>query len=103
VTAPDGTNWDRASVWIEQEIAIASFLTHTADRLIPIAAYAQRGIKLEGLREKILFNPHVFDDDREVYSDLEARILDGRFMLATSEVPIPSVLDDEVSDLADYL
>jgi hypothetical protein len=69
VTTPSGTH-TRASVWIEQEIAIVSFLQATREGDIPIAAYAQKGIHREGLRDKIMLNPVSFTTNSEVLADL---------------------------------
>lgn len=41
---PDSPDRTRASVWIEQEIAIASFLKQTRSPDLQVAAYAQRGL-----------------------------------------------------------
>lgn len=51
-----GNRHTRASVWIEQEIAIAAFLTATRNRDIPVLLYIQRGIKWEGVREQLSVN-----------------------------------------------
>jgi hypothetical protein len=69
VTTPSGTH-TRASVWIEQEIAIVSFLQATRKTEIPIAAYAEQGIYREGLRDKIMLNPTPFITADEVLADL---------------------------------
>ena len=64
----------RASVWIEQEIAIAAFLGHMRKADLPVAAYAQRGLTREGAREAMLWNPFQFDTENEVLADLGARL-----------------------------
>lgn len=69
VKTPSRTH-TRASVWIEQEIAIISFLQATRAQEMPIAAYAQEGIYREGLRDKIMFNPTPFATSAEVLADL---------------------------------
>lgn len=86
VETPAG-NHVRASVWIEQEIAIAAFLRQSQDRRIEVAVYAQKGIKREGLREQLHLNPIEFDSEDEVLSDFKARIVDGRFR----PTPVPSM------------
>lgn len=58
----------RGSVWIEQEIAIASFIVHSLHRTLNVASYVQQGIKLEGVRKYIMFNPIQFKDVEEVYN-----------------------------------
>src|SRR5205814_1072143 len=49
VTGLDGQPHSRGSVWIEQEIAIAAFMTYCLGKNIKVAAFIQRGIKREGI------------------------------------------------------
>ncbi len=70
VTMPNGARISRASVWVEQEIAIASFLAHEK-RNIRLQAYVERGIHLEGVREKIQVNPVEFGSSMEVVQHLK--------------------------------
>jgi len=65
VATPDG-GVTRGSVWIEQEIAIAAFLTERLGRQIEIAAYVKKGICLEGLRSQLILNPVEFQTEDEV-------------------------------------
>ena len=60
----------RASVWIEQEIAIAAFMAQILDRTIHIAAYIHRDIRREGMRDQLLLNAVRFDKDSEVIESL---------------------------------
>jgi hypothetical protein len=66
VSALNGTPTVRASVWIEQEIAIAAFLTEILDRDIKVQVYIEKGIHREGVRDKLLINPTEFTKDDEV-------------------------------------
>jgi hypothetical protein len=70
----------RGSVWIEQEIAIAAFLTSTRGRDIPVRLYVQKGIKREGVREQLKLNPFEFDEETEVLADFTSRLKDGTFL-----------------------
>ena len=69
VATPDG-EIVRASVWIEQEIAIAAFMTEFLQKKLHVRLYAQRGINREGIRDKLLLNPIPFDTHEEVLADL---------------------------------
>lgn len=69
----------RASVWIEQELAIAAFLTQAQQRPLAVAAYIQKGIKREGVREQLHLNPMEFEIADDILRDLEARITNGSF------------------------
>lgn len=69
----------RASVWVEQEIAIAAFLRQALDREFPVAVYVQKGLRREGVRDQLLLGPVEFETEAEVIADFGARIADGRF------------------------
>ena len=71
VVSPGGI---RASVWVEQEIAIAAFLQQTLGRDLHVAAYLQPGITVEGVRAQLLLNPVEFKSNDEVIDHLK-RIL----------------------------
>lgn len=73
VQTPQG-EWTRASVWIEQEIAIAAFLAQAQGRTLPVALYIQDGISLEGVRQQLILNPIPFSDNPEVLADFRDRV-----------------------------
>lgn len=50
----------RASVWVEQEIAIAAFINEILDKKFNVIAITQSDIELEGVREQLLLNPTQF-------------------------------------------
>jgi len=60
----------RASVWVEQEIAIAAFLNSALGKHINVAVYIQPGITLEGVRQQLLLNPKVFKENDDVLENL---------------------------------
>lgn len=60
----------RGSVFIEQEIAIASFIQQLLGEKLSVAAFIEKGILLEGMREHIPFNPEVFESNGEVLARL---------------------------------
>jgi hypothetical protein len=71
VSLPGGGTHTRASVWIEQELAIAAFLAQVQERQLPILAYVHKSIKREGLRDKLLLNAFPFETGEEVLLHLE--------------------------------
>jgi len=73
VTQPDRTI-TRASVWIEQEIAVAAFMGQILKRPLRTLAYFQQGIPLEGVRQFILLNAKPFTTSADVIRDLEAEL-----------------------------
>jgi hypothetical protein len=64
----------RGSVWIEQEIAIAAFMTHCLGRHIETAAFIHEDIKREGIRDLLHLNPVSFRADDEVLAQLPAKL-----------------------------
>jgi hypothetical protein len=71
---------NRGSVWIEQEIAIAAFLKNILQRDLKVAAYIQRGIGREGVREHLHLNPVEFDTNVEILSHLNKQIKDWKLV-----------------------
>jgi hypothetical protein len=60
----------RASVWIEQEIAIAAFMVQVLGRPLRVAAYIHKDIAREGMRMELQLNPVLFRRDDEVLAHL---------------------------------
>lgn len=88
VTEPDGTSYQRASVWVEQEIAIASYRIHTLKEPVPVQLYIQRGIKREGLRDKVMLNPVSFDTADEVVEHFRSIVRERFGGLTSAKEPI---------------
>jgi hypothetical protein len=83
------TQFIRASIWIEQEIAIAAFITQVLKRGLRVAAYIQEGIRREGLRDKIQLNPKSFKNNAEILTDLEALLPSWKDLPATLRISGP--------------
>lgn len=62
----------RASVWVEQEIAIAAFIRAILGRDIQVAAFTEKGIALEGVRKQLLLNPKEFTISKDVIEHLRS-------------------------------
>jgi hypothetical protein len=75
ITRPDGSALVRASVWIEQEIAIATYIQRTEERPLPIIAFKHKSVGLEGIRSFLQVNPIEFTDESEVLAALRTRLL----------------------------
>jgi hypothetical protein len=60
----------RGSVWVEQEIAIAAFISQALGRPMQVRSYVHQSIRLEGLRDKLHLNPVRFHKDSEILDDL---------------------------------
>jgi hypothetical protein len=70
VTFPDNHQEIRASVWIEQEIAIAAYITQILKRQLKIASYIHHSIRREGMRDQLLLNAVLFTDAAEILTHL---------------------------------
>ena len=55
----------RGSVWVEQEIAVTSFLVERLERDIPIVVFVHRSVSIEGLRSLVQLN-EPFTEDAEI-------------------------------------
>jgi hypothetical protein len=60
----------RASVWVEQEIAVAAFIEQVLRRPVEVQLYVQKGVALEGMRDKLLLNAVQFETNDEVIEHL---------------------------------
>ncbi len=65
-----GQKWVRGSVWLEQEIAIAAFISQALQQPMRVRAYIHENILREGLRSQLILNPKSFIDDSEILKDL---------------------------------
>jgi hypothetical protein len=66
IARPDGTSLIRASVWIEQEIAIATYIQRMDKRPLPVIAFVHKSVGREGLRDLVHLNPIGFADEADV-------------------------------------
>jgi hypothetical protein len=67
---PGGTVLVRASVWIEQEIAIATYVKRVGNRPVPIIAFKHKSVGREGIRDLLHLNPIEFSDEGEILAEL---------------------------------
>jgi hypothetical protein len=74
IKRPDGSTLVRASVWIEQEIAIATYIHRVEKRQLPIIAFRHKSVGLEGIRSLLHLNPIEFTDESEVLAALPERL-----------------------------
>jgi hypothetical protein len=67
----EGYKTIRASVWIEQEVAIATLMEQVLGRPLYVALFVQKGIAIEGIRQQIQLNPIEFTNREDVISALQ--------------------------------
>ncbi|MGA8143500.1 MAG: hypothetical protein WB987_06405 [Candidatus Acidiferrales bacterium] len=70
ITRPDGSVHVRASLWIEQEIAIATYIQRSEKRALPIIAFKHESVGREGIRDLLSLNPIPFSDEKQVLEAL---------------------------------
>ena len=74
ISRPNGPDHTRASVWIEQEIAITAYIQHVEKRQLPVIAFLHKSVGREGIRDLLHLNPITFSDEMEVLAALPARL-----------------------------
>lgn len=75
IKRPDGSVLVRASVWIEQEVAVATYIQRFEGRALPIIAFKHKSVAREGIRDLLHLNPIDFTEDSEVLTELPKRLL----------------------------
>jgi|RhiMetdeSRZDD1v2_1073273.scaffolds.fasta_scaffold283347_2 hypothetical protein len=70
VNYSDSPSHYRASVWIQQEIAILHYRSFLLGRPIPMRLYLENGILPEGLTQFSMINPIKFEDTQAILEDL---------------------------------
>ena len=75
----------RASVWVEQEIAIAAFIREVLAKKIKIIALSETGILLEGIRAQLLLNPYEFTSNSEAINYIRGEIIKWSSMYVEAE------------------
>ena len=65
-----GAQFTRGSIWIEQEIAIAAFLTQVLHKKLRVAAFVHKDVQREGMRDELQLNPVIFESNEQVLMNL---------------------------------
>jgi hypothetical protein len=99
VSSLHGAPTTRASVWIEQEIAIAAFLAEVLDRDVKTRVYIKKGIDREGVRDKVIINPKEFDHEAEVLADLPIILREWAQLFAEEKKTLVEALDEILQEL----
>jgi len=83
IVRPDESRHTRASVWIEQEIAIAAYIRTIEERDLPVIAFQHESVGREGMRDLIQLNPRKFKDEAEVLDALPGLLLQWKMLSPT--------------------
>ena len=107
ITTPSGNTITRGSVWVEQELAICTFIHHILARQVEVILYLQRGITREGIRSQLRLKPVDFDSNSDVLDDLRNQVSSWK-LLATPTAPLIAhwgwkLLPNYTGDRHDYM
>lgn len=83
ILRPDGSEHVRASVWIEQEIAIATYIQRVEKRELPVIAFIHKSVGHEGIRDLVHLNPIPFSEEPDVLAALPGRLEKWKSLPAT--------------------
>lgn len=82
----DGQEWGyRSSVWIHQELAILAYRQFFEAKKLPILAFADPKVKLEGAMTALIVNPAQLGAAQDVESAVKAWLAASRFGSASDE------------------
>src|SRR5258708_22092390 len=70
----EGRDITRASVWIEQEVAMATMMEQILRRPLHVALFVQRGTAIEGIRQQLQLNAVPFTTGEEVIARLREQL-----------------------------
>lgn len=92
VTLPNNQQAIRSSVWIEQEIAIAAYITQILRRPLKIAPYIHQDIRREGMREQLHLNAIRFAAESEVLDHLRTLLPSWKELPSSLKASFPPKL-----------
>jgi len=80
VVGPDSQEWGhRSSVWINQELAILAYRQFFEAKKIPVLAFADPKVKLEGAMTALIVNPRPLGAAHDVASAVRAWLAEDQF------------------------
>ncbi len=87
VVAVDGKEWGhRSSVWVNQELAILAYRQFFESQKIPLLAFIDPKVKLEGAMTSLIVNPRPLGTAPEVATAVKAWLSSGEFTAGSDEV-----------------
>ena len=80
VVGPEGQEWGhRSSVWINQELAILAYRQFFEAKRIPVLAFADPKVKLEGAMTALIVNPRPLGAAQDAASAVRAWLAENQF------------------------
>lgn len=87
VIGADGKEWGRrSSVWVNQELAILAYRQFFESQKIPLLAFIDPKVKLEGAMTSLIVNPWPLGTTLEVAAAVKAWLSAGEFTGGSDEV-----------------
>ncbi len=80
VVDSSGEIWGvRSSVWVNQEIALLAYRKYLEQTGIPIIAFKDGSVLLEGAMTNLIVNPHLISSKEEIESKISKWLLEAKF------------------------
>jgi hypothetical protein len=98
----------RSSAWINQEIAILAYRQHVEAKPIPILAFADTRVTLDGAMTNLIVNPRQLGDSHTIVAQVKGWLSEGHFTSASDDVfqekwnQLPEGARMAVAKLVDY-
>lgn len=87
VSYSDGTEWGhRSSVWVNQEVAILAYRQSFESKKIPILAFLDPAVKLEGAMTSLIVNPQALPPSAQLASIVSEWLAKSEFAESSNEV-----------------
>ena len=86
VTQSDGAEWGhRSSVWVNQEVAILAYRQFYEAKKIPILAFADTKVRLEGAMTSLIVNPRPLAPAADIVTSVKSWLVETQFGAASDE------------------
>jgi len=87
VTHSDGVEWGhRSSVWVNQEVAILAYRQFFETRRLPLLAFVDPAVKLEGAMTSLIVNPQPLPASAQLASAVGTWLTETEFADSSNEV-----------------
>lgn len=97
IARPNKSTHTRASVWIEQEIAIATYIQRVEKKSLPVIAFIHESVGREGIRDLLHLNPRRFANETDVLALLPELLQSWKTLSSTPQSRLARDLADLVA------
>jgi hypothetical protein len=86
VLRPDGGEWGRrSSVWVNQELAVLAYRQLVEARKIPVIAFADPNVRLEGAMTALIVNARPLGTAQDISNAVKAWLAEAHFAVAAED------------------